>query len=93
MTREHKNAAPLPDPRETPTMRIPAVARALDVSRDTAYQAARNGELPVIRVRGALRVPTAALWQMLGLTEEATLADEGLEDEVAGITEEVDDSE
>lgn len=67
MSEDHKTGQVIPDPKTTPTLRVPDAAAILGVSRDTAYQAAKSGELPVIRLRGALRVPTAALLAMLGL--------------------------
>jgi hypothetical protein len=49
----------------------PIAGRALGLGRDATYRAARNGELPTIRIGGALRVPTAPLRRMLGLEAEA----------------------
>ena len=67
MDRKDKKESGLPDPRATPTLRVPEAAANLGVSRDTAYQAIKTGDLPVIRLCGALRVPTAALLKMLSL--------------------------
>ncbi len=45
---------------------VPAAARILDVSRNTAYLMARLGQLPTIRCgRRRLVVPAAALMKML----------------------------
>ncbi len=71
MSEIHKSPQVIPDPKTTPTLRVPEVAAILGVSRDTAYQAVKFGDLPVIRLRGALRVPTAALLAMLGMTAES----------------------
>ena len=71
MSKNHKTAQVIPDPKTTPTLRVPEVAAILGVSRDTAYQAVKFGDLPVIRLRGALRVPTAALLAMLGMKAES----------------------
>lgn len=71
MSSENKSGREIPDPQTTPTLRVPEAAAILGVSRDTAYQAVKSGELPVIRLRGALRVPTAALLQMLGIAPDA----------------------
>ncbi len=49
----------------------PTAGRAHGLGRDATYRAARNGELPTIRIGGALRVPTAPLRRMLGLEAEA----------------------
>lgn len=70
MSENYKVGQVIPDPNRTPTLRVPEAAALLGVSRDTAYQAAKSGELPVIRLRGALRVPTAALLAMLGRPAE-----------------------
>ena len=50
------------DPR---TYTIDEVARALGVNRNSAYQAARIGELPVIRIGRRLLVPRVAFERML----------------------------
>jgi excisionase family DNA binding protein len=48
------------------TMTVPeAGARYFGLSRNGAYEAARRGELPVIRIGWLLRVPVAALERML----------------------------
>lgn len=66
----------LPDPVDEPTMALwPDVGRALGISRNTAYAEARRFErtggaegIPVLRFgTSRLRVPTAALRQMLGI--------------------------
>lgn len=44
---------------------IPTVGRLLGMSRNAAYEAAKRGELPVIRVGKLLRVPKAALDRLL----------------------------
>ena len=51
---------------------IDEVARLLGVSRSTAYNWARSGVLPVVRVANVIRVPEGALeeWR-LGLEREA----------------------
>jgi excisionase family DNA binding protein len=45
----------------------PTAAGALGLSRNPTYEAVRRGDIPSIRVGGAIRVPAAALRQMLGL--------------------------
>jgi excisionase family DNA binding protein len=57
----------VPDPRERPTVSIEEVYPWLGISRGAAYEAARRGELPVIRIGRRLLVPTAELRKMLGL--------------------------
>lgn len=48
------------------TMTIEEAARALGVGRSSAYEAARRGELPTIRIGHRVLVPRAALAQLLG---------------------------
>ncbi|MGA7231483.1 MAG: helix-turn-helix domain-containing protein [Xanthobacteraceae bacterium] len=50
-------------PSETTT--IIAAAKRLRIGRNQAYEAARNGQIPVIRIGRRLLVPTAALDRML----------------------------
>lgn len=48
------------------TLSVPAAGkRYFDLGRNASYQAARRGQLPVIRIGGRLRVPVVALEQML----------------------------
>ena len=47
------------------TMSVIEAGRMLGVGRDAAYEAARRGEIPVIRIGKLLRVPTIALERML----------------------------
>jgi excisionase family DNA binding protein len=42
-------------------LRIAEVAQMIGVSRSLAYEMAAKGELPVVRIRGGLRVPLDAL--------------------------------
>lgn len=48
------------------TVTIPEAAMVLGVSRNSAYQAARCGELPIIKVGRRKLVPTEQLRLMLG---------------------------
>lgn len=57
----------LPDPRERGTLDVPEAGRFLGLSRALSYDAARSGELPTIRFGRKLRVPTAAVWRLLGM--------------------------
>lgn len=54
--------------REHVTIGIPTAAVLLGVGRERAYAAADRGDLPVIRVGGERRVPSAKLLALLGLT-------------------------
>lgn len=44
----------------------------LGISRNSAYLAARTGDLPTIRIGRRLLVPTHALLRMLGVDTEAS---------------------
>lgn len=58
----------LPDPEQQPTVPLwPTAGQALGIGRSTAYNGARNGDIPTIRVGDRYLVPTAALRKMLGL--------------------------
>ena len=48
------------------TLTIQEAAERLGIGRSAAYEAARAGELPTIRIGRRLVVPKAALEQMLG---------------------------
>jgi len=48
------------------TISVPEAGRRyFDLARNAAYEAARRGDLPVIRIGGRLRVPVVALERML----------------------------
>ena len=60
-----------PDPRRTPTLSILEAGEWLGVGKAAAYEAARTGALPTVRVgHHKLRVPTAALARLLELDLE-----------------------
>ena len=48
------------------TRSITEVAKLLGIGRNQAYEAARRGEIPTIRIGNRLLVPVAALELMLG---------------------------
>jgi len=52
------------------TCSVEEAAAALGIGRSTAYAAAREGSLPVLKVRNRLLVPTAKLLAMLGVEAE-----------------------
>ena len=56
---------------ETLTLTVPEAARALGISRGQAYQAAQQGEIPVIRIGRRLLVPKAALLKMVNQAGQA----------------------
>lgn len=55
----------LPDPRDQPVMTVVEVGRVLGLSKSSAYEGVRCGEIPSIKVGRRILVPTAALWKML----------------------------
>lgn len=50
---------------EQKTISIPEAGRWLGVSRNTAYAAAKHGQIPTIRVGRQYRVPVVALQRKL----------------------------
>ncbi len=56
----------LEDLRKRSTCSVEAAAAILNVGRSTAYAAARDGTLPVLRISKRLLVPTAKLLAMIG---------------------------
>lgn len=56
---------------ERATYTIEEVASILGVGRSTAYDAARRGEIPTVRLGRRLLVPKAKLDEMLGEKEDA----------------------
>jgi excisionase family DNA binding protein len=59
----------LPDPQIEPTISVERAAQLLGICRVSGYEAAKNGDLPVIRIGRRVLVPTAALLRMLGADE------------------------
>jgi excisionase family DNA binding protein len=58
------------DHREHPaTYSVPEAGRIVGLGKNASYDAARRGELPVLRFGRLLRVPRAALERMLGSNE------------------------
>ncbi len=49
------------------TCSVEEASELLGIGRSTAYAAAREGSLPVLKVRNRLLVPTAKLLGMLGV--------------------------
>ena len=51
---------------------VPEAGRLLGLGRSASYEAARRGELPIIRIGSRLKVPKLALLKMLeGAGQEA----------------------
>jgi excisionase family DNA binding protein len=53
------------------TWTVPEVARLLGISKDTAYEAAHRGELPVKVIGRRMLVPRVALLRLLDDAHEA----------------------
>ena len=51
-----------------PTISVHEAAHILQVTPATAYAWVRNGELPSVRLGGRIRIPTARLADLLGVT-------------------------
>jgi excisionase family DNA binding protein len=47
------------------TLSVPEAGEKLGISRGSAYEAARRGEIPTIRIGSRLLVPVAALNRLL----------------------------
>ncbi|GAA2621972.1 helix-turn-helix domain-containing protein [Actinomadura fulvescens] len=57
----------IPDLQKRPTLTVPEAGRVLGLSRAAAYEAAKRGDLPTLRIGRRMVVPTAHLLGMLGL--------------------------
>jgi excisionase family DNA binding protein len=53
-----------------PTITVEQAGEVLGISRRSAYRAATTGELPTIKLGRRLLVPTARLFDLLGLPTE-----------------------
>lgn len=56
---------------EKATLTVEQAATILGISRGSAYEAARSGQLPTIRIGRRLLVPRAKLEELLGQKEDA----------------------
>ena len=59
-----------PDGTEPMTVTVEEAAQLLGIGRQSAYQAARTGELPTIKLGRRLLVPRAQFEAMLGIAED-----------------------
>lgn len=50
-----------------PTLSVEQAARVLGLSRNPAYEAVKNQQIPSIRIGRSIKVPTASLRKMLGI--------------------------
>jgi excisionase family DNA binding protein len=63
------NGMTIPDPAVQPTVTVEFTGEALGVSRASAYEAVRKGEIPSIKIGRRVVVPTAALRRLLKLDD------------------------
>jgi excisionase family DNA binding protein len=55
----------IPLPIECQTLKIEEAAKILGISRNTAYDAVKSGQVPTVKIGRRLLVPKAALERML----------------------------
>jgi excisionase family DNA binding protein len=55
------------------TISVPEAGRRLGLGKNASYEAARRGELPILRFGRKLRVPNVALERMLSEARPASL--------------------
>jgi hypothetical protein len=60
-----------PRPDESKTMSVPKAGRIyFDLGRDASYQAAKNGQIPTIKIGGKIRAVVPAIERMLEQTDK-----------------------
>jgi hypothetical protein len=52
---------------ESVSVSVTVAGKAFGLSRNAAYQAVRNGQIPSVRIGSKYAVPTAPLCRMLGI--------------------------
>lgn len=57
----------IPKPEDQPTMTVSEFAALVGVGRTAAYEAVRRGEVPSLRFRGRIVIPTAEVRRLLGI--------------------------
>lgn len=57
----------IPYPEDQPTMSVDEAARACGLSRGSAYEAVKKGELPAQRIGSRWIVSTAGIRELLGM--------------------------
>ena len=62
-------------PLETLTYSVEEAGRMLGISRGSAYEAVRNGQIPSIRIGRRLLVPRARLLELVGSNLASTSGD------------------
>ena len=53
-----------------PSCEVKDIQKIFGLSKNSAYQAIRNGEIEAIRIGGRIKIPTAPLRRRLGLDAE-----------------------
>ena len=66
MDNQGNTTSAAPPPR--PTISVPEAGDMLGIGRNSAYEAAKRGDIPTIRIGRLLRVPWVAFQRMLGGT-------------------------
>ncbi len=56
---------------DSPVITVAEAAAILRISRNSAYEAVRRGEIPSIRIGRLLRIPRTAILKMVGAAEDA----------------------
>jgi excisionase family DNA binding protein len=64
----------LPNPHTEPTVSVERAGQLLGISRGSAYERVRCGEIPAIRLGHRWVVPTARLLQLLGVEQHVAEA-------------------
>lgn len=68
--------AALPDPETEPTVSVERAGQVIGISRGSAYEGVRRGEIPSIRIGHRVLIPTAALLRLVGIRIDGpTVAD------------------
>lgn len=60
--------------RVPPTLTVYETARVMQVVPATVYTWVRDGDLPSVKLGGRVRIPTAKLADLLGMTSEELVA-------------------
>jgi hypothetical protein len=69
----------IPDPADVPTVSVEEAGAWFGLSRSSAYEAVRRGELPSIRFSRSIRVPVARCRVLLGIDPEPAADSPGAE--------------
>ena len=67
------------DPLSKPTMSVPDAGALLGLGRNAAYDAAKRGELPTIKIGGRIMVVTAKFREMLDARQEPPAASDDMD--------------